>query len=192
MFMLESIFEPFVSTKPNGTGLGLTMVRSMVERGRGNIHVDSSSEGTVFTLSFPTCSIEDFDKQDELKKSIVSHQQNAIPILVLDDDRLILSSIARSLKESGFHVHQAENVAQAKELLLHNDIKLVLSDINMPGESVVELYCYCVKEYSNIAFVLMTGLLIQEDFPDIPIMEKPISAQDLIFQINKELKSTRV
>ena len=188
LFMLESIFEPFVSTKSNGTGLGLTMVRSMVDRGKGSIHVDSSSEGTTFTLSFPTCSPEDFDEQRRMKKNIFSHQKNAIPILVLDDDRLLLSSVVHILEENRFYVYQAESVLQAKKMLLENEVELVLSDINMPGESGIEFYKYCAKQYPDMSFILMTGLVIQEDFPNIPIIEKPISAQDIIFQINKELK----
>lgn len=186
--MFESIFEPFVSTKSNGTGLGLTMVRAMVERGKGDICVDSSSKGTTFTLSFPVCSSEDFQRQYEMRKQFSAPKASPISILVLDDDPLVLLSVARILKESDFHVYQAECVAQAKDVLLHYDVELVLSDINMPGESGIEFYRYCKRHHPEISFILMTGFLVQEDFPNAPIIEKPISAQDIIFQINKELK----
>ena len=186
--MFESIFEPFVSTKSNGTGLGLTMVRAMVERGKGDIFVDSSSKGTKFTLSFPICSSEDFKRQYEMRKQFSTAKGSPISILVLDDDRLVLLSVARILKESDFHVYQAESVAQAKDVLLHHNVELVLSDINMPGESGIEFYKHCEQHHPEISVILMTGFLVQEDFPDTLIIEKPISAQDIIFQINKELK----
>ena len=108
--------------------------------------------------------------------------------MVLDDDRLLLSSVARILGESEFFVYQAESVVQAKKILLEHDVKLILSDINMPGESGIDFYHYCKKEFPDIVFVLMTGLVAQEDFPDAPIIEKPISAQDIIFQLKKELR----
>ena len=52
--LLTKIFEPFVTTKAKGTGLGLAMVRSMIEAHHGTIHVESQpGQGTVFTLKLP-------------------------------------------------------------------------------------------------------------------------------------------
>jgi len=53
---LEQIFNPFYTTKEpgKGTGLGLFIVKQVVERNKGRISVDSVVEkGTTFTLSFP-------------------------------------------------------------------------------------------------------------------------------------------
>lgn len=51
---LDRIFEPFFSTKPNGTGLGLATVARIVEDHRGNIDMASErGRGTTFTLRFP-------------------------------------------------------------------------------------------------------------------------------------------
>ena len=52
--LLPKIFEPFVTTKPNGTGLGLAMVRSLIHAHHGTITVDSRpGAGTTFTLRLP-------------------------------------------------------------------------------------------------------------------------------------------
>ena len=53
--MLQSMFEPFVSTKgEKGTGLGLWIVKGIVENHSGGIRVRSrQGQGTVFKLSFP-------------------------------------------------------------------------------------------------------------------------------------------
>jgi signal transduction histidine kinase len=51
---LDRIFEPFFSTKPTGTGLGLATVARIVEDHRGNIDIHSErGKGTTFTLRFP-------------------------------------------------------------------------------------------------------------------------------------------
>jgi signal transduction histidine kinase len=47
------LFKPFVSSKPNGTGLGLSHVKAFVDRNSGRIQVDSCSEGgALITLEF--------------------------------------------------------------------------------------------------------------------------------------------
>lgn len=53
--LLEKIFDPFFTTKATGegTGLGLSVSYAIVKEHRGTIRVESSSEGTTFTLKFP-------------------------------------------------------------------------------------------------------------------------------------------
>ena len=65
---LIHIFERFYrvdkarSRKSGGSGLGLSIVRNLVERNRGEIHVESSvGKGTIFTLRFPV-----FDTEEEV------------------------------------------------------------------------------------------------------------------------------
>jgi signal transduction histidine kinase len=51
---LERIFEPFFSTKPNGSGLGLTLVRRVISGAGGTIFVESKpAEGTTFRILLP-------------------------------------------------------------------------------------------------------------------------------------------
>ena len=51
---VSKIFEPYYTTKANGTGLGMTMVYKIVKEFKGDILVDSQEgQGTQFTLSFP-------------------------------------------------------------------------------------------------------------------------------------------
>ncbi len=176
--IIESIFEPFVTTKPNGTGLGLTMVRSMVERGKGNISVNSSSKGTQFSLSFPL----------EITKQIIPKQHStqvhpidsAKIILVVDDEQLVLQTIARMLQMKHFQVLQANGYTMAKELLSKHTVDLVLSDINMYGESGIDLRNFCLIEYPDIPVLLMTGFISQTENSEIPIIEKPLNTQNLV------------
>ena len=50
----KTIFEPFVSSKDNGTGLGLMIVKRIVENHQGMIFIqESSADGTIFVLDLP-------------------------------------------------------------------------------------------------------------------------------------------
>jgi signal transduction histidine kinase len=49
----DTLFEPFVTTKPGGSGLGLSIVHRAVEAHHGFIFVDSEGKGTSFTVILP-------------------------------------------------------------------------------------------------------------------------------------------
>ncbi len=51
---MESIFNPFFTTKSEGTGLGLAIVAKIVDEHGGKVHVQSKpGEGTTFTVTLP-------------------------------------------------------------------------------------------------------------------------------------------
>jgi signal transduction histidine kinase len=55
--LLSKIFDPFFTTKEfgKGTGLGLTVVKGIIEEHHGSIAVESEeNKGTVFTVLLPT------------------------------------------------------------------------------------------------------------------------------------------
>ena len=58
--MVDRIFDPFVTTKPTGTGLGLSVCQRIIHDMGGKIGVSSHEKGTTFTVSIP-CSFEDKD-----------------------------------------------------------------------------------------------------------------------------------
>lgn len=49
----DRLFDPFFTTKPGGSGLGLSVVQRAIEAHRGLVFVDSSSQGTRFTIVLP-------------------------------------------------------------------------------------------------------------------------------------------
>src|SRR5262249_2687646 len=48
------LFEPFVTSKPDGVGLGLSICKRLVEAHGGNIHAENARGGAVITFSLPT------------------------------------------------------------------------------------------------------------------------------------------
>ena len=65
---LAKIFSPFFTTKHRGTGLGLSITRTIIEKHRGTIAVDSEpGKGTTFTVELAACTPETFAPQDRLE-----------------------------------------------------------------------------------------------------------------------------
>lgn len=58
--MLDKIFDPFFTTKSKGSGMGLAIVKRLVEQHDGSISVRKKSEGeTIFSINFPLCREKD-------------------------------------------------------------------------------------------------------------------------------------
>ena len=51
--LVHRIFEPFYTTKPNGTGLGLSLAEQIMTENNGSINVKSSPNGTLVRLTIP-------------------------------------------------------------------------------------------------------------------------------------------
>lgn len=79
-------------------------------------------------------------------------------VLVVDDDALASEMIAAVLEDEGHQVFQTENAIDALALLGQEaGIALVVSDMNMPFMSGVDLYHELQSQGSQLPFILLTG-----------------------------------
>jgi two-component system sensor histidine kinase PilS (NtrC family) len=60
----DRLFEPFVTSKPGGSGLGLAVVHRAMEAHRGTVQVESLAQGTRFTLSLPSAAAVAADRPE--------------------------------------------------------------------------------------------------------------------------------
>jgi len=124
--VVERIFEPFYTTKDEtnkGTGLGLAMVYGIVRRHGGTIDVKShQGVGTVFEILVPAAAISE-------------ERENALRVLVVDDEPAFREMIQLILEEDGHKVHLAANGIEALKTLRHetDSLGLVILDLRMPG-----------------------------------------------------------
>jgi CheY-like chemotaxis protein len=94
---------------------------------------------------------------------------NTISVLVVEDEALILMDIADQLEDEGFKVYQAANADIAIELLAtHLDIRLLFTDIDMPGSmDGLKLATVVRRRWPPIKIIVTSGARLVE-ITDLP------------------------
>ncbi len=138
---LDTIFEPFYTTKAQGegTGLGLATVYGIVKQNEGFINVYSEPGlGTTFKIYLPRHAEE--AQQVEVKQQVPARGKSEV-ILFVEDETAVLRFGSLALKRLGYVVHAAKSPDQALELAgdLESHIDLLISDVVMPGMNGREL-----------------------------------------------------
>jgi signal transduction histidine kinase len=140
--VLARIFEPFFTTKPvgEGTGLGLSLCRGMIEDHGGTIAAESVvGEGTTFTLELPVAAGDTSVAAAPTGGSLPPAPPRTV--LVIDDEADVADVIAEALRRDGHTADVAANGATALDMLGRRAYDVVVSDTKMPvmdGEAFFE------------------------------------------------------
>jgi len=153
---LPHVFERFrqadqrTTRQHGGLGLGLAIVRQLVELHGGSARVDSSGEGTgsTFTVTLPVAPIHRREEAEErvhpaARDTLAAHEcperLDGLRVLIVDDELDTRELLAAGLGQCGADVTTASSAREALEALAHGKFDVLLSDIGMPGEDGYEL-----------------------------------------------------
>jgi CheY-like chemotaxis protein len=192
--VLEKVFEPFFTTKESGkgTGLGLSMVYGFVQQCHGHVEVESApNEGTTIRIFLPR-SQEAAEGVSDNPPAVAHPFGDGRTVLVVEDNPAVRQVTLSTLHSLGFKVLEAETGDAAARLLkTKKDIKLVLSDVRMPGElSGIDLARLIQREQPDIQVLLTTGYFDGEDkLEDLNLLYKPYRATDLAERIQSLMPS---
>jgi PAS domain S-box-containing protein len=132
---MEKIFDPYYTTKPQGTGLGLTTSYSIIKNHNGVITVESKpGKGSVFSFFLPALEVSlEIGNIDE--KNI---EPKGGSILIMDDDEAVRTVVTQLLSRFGYKVCCActgnEAIEQYKSAMRENSpFDVVLMDLTIPG-----------------------------------------------------------
>ncbi len=192
---VKLIFERFYqstskSSENSGFGIGLHLVKSLVELHKGSISVKNNQDGfsTIFTVTLPAnrdsysknelelnkekedskpLLIEDLDYFDE--KLIVSNQHiyekdENFKVLIVEDNNELRKYLVTHISKL-YKVIDAPNGLSGYELAKKENPDLIVSDIIMPKMNGIEL-CQKIKEdfnYNHILFILVTAKISNTD-----------------------------
>lgn len=205
---IEGLFEPFIQADGSyrrgfqGAGLGLSIVRRLVELMGGKICVSSEeNKGSCFDVYLP---FEIVDTPATRPERLVRRMQQAektYKALLAEDDRVNQLAAARCLQKLGFEVLSTENGAQALEALQQQAFDVVIMDVQMPVMDGVEATqrirnAEAGEANKNIPIIAMTAFAMAGDrkrFLDAGMdayLSKPVAMTDLVRVLNEILHET--
>ncbi|HEX6643324.1 MAG TPA: ATP-binding protein [Gemmatimonadales bacterium] len=196
--VLPHIFEPFFTTKPigQGTGLGLAMCYGIVKQADGHIAVESApGTGTTIRVRLPA-----------LPAGVDAEPIPTVPqgdavggtesILLAEDNPAIRELAARTLREAGYRVLEAEDGIRARELAdaPGATFDLLVTDVVMPGQTGRELAAALRRSRPSLPVVFMSGYsdVAEEGHdPADPFLPKPFAPDDLRRAARRALDAPR-
>jgi signal transduction histidine kinase/CheY-like chemotaxis protein len=202
---INTIFERFqqadedTTRKYGGTGLGLTIVKQLVELQNGTISVSSVQDvGTEFVFTIPYAIAKDIkekNKVEPLTDSEIQSNENRLKILVAEDNAMNQSLMKHLLTDWHLAFHIVNNGKEAIEALKQNKYSLVLMDIQMPQMDGYTATQKIRNELnSNVPIIAMTAHAMAGErekclsFGMNEYISKPIREDELFKIINHLLR----
>jgi signal transduction histidine kinase/DNA-binding response OmpR family regulator len=196
----QHIFEPFFQAQDNkpGTGIGLNIVKHIVDLHHGTINVDSEvGQGTTFTITLPVSQvispttqeanpIQEVQPAPDANVSSTPQPSTSQSLLIVDDSDDMLEFLSSNFCQQ-YQVTTAHDGIEALDLLSKHEYDLIISDWMMPRMDGAE-FCKQVRNNpltSHIPLILLTAKTDEQskvegmDIGADAYIEKPFSLQYL-------------
>lgn len=162
------LFEPFFSGKQGGTGmgLGLAVVQAVAASHGGRVDLyDTPGGGATFALVLPGESAEPASKVEDpqvavpLPVPVPRADLSGRSILIVDDEPIIRSTLARYCERQRMAAHQAQDFAEAVAALTSNPLDFVVLDLHFPGGGGTEVMRVIREQHPALLArtILMSG-----------------------------------
>ncbi len=204
---LQKLFQPFeqldsgLSRQYGGTGLGLNLVKKLVEMHGGQVAVESEpGKGSRFYFNIPIQTTPGAETKKAAAGLVLNETMSTGKgkrILIVDDNPINLMVESDYLKSRGYEIIEARNGAEAIERAQKQKTDLILMDIQMPDmdgfESIRRLRD--LPEFTSIPIITLTALAMPGDRERCleagadEYMSKPASLKELDATIDKLIGS---
>ncbi|MFI5303515.1 MAG: PAS domain S-box protein [Nitrospiria bacterium] len=199
---LSKIFDPYFTTKSEGSGLGLSITHSIIKRHQGIITADSSPKGgTTFIICLPASPLAPAPKGSLESDAMIPGKGK---ILVMDDEESILSLAKEILTHLGYDVELVKDGIEAVRIFKKAkdsacSFDAVVTDLTVPGNiSGVETLRRLREIDPQVAVIVSSGyyndpaMADYKSFGFSDCLRKPYRAFEVSQTIKRVLKIRRM
>ncbi|MDA8134688.1 MAG: PAS domain S-box protein [Desulfobacteraceae bacterium] len=157
--MISGIFDPFFTDKFTGRGLGLPVTLGIIKAHGGCITLESKpGKGSTFSVFLPLSPAAVLREKPPFMAEKISAPGRHL-VLVVEDEEMVRQMMEDMLRQIGYEVMIAGSGAEAVDIFrLHQkDIKLVVSDLSMPGMNGWDTLAALRKIRPDIPVILASG-----------------------------------
>lgn len=194
----EQLSQPFMrgkkqTTKEHGAGLGLFIVKTMLQTLKGCIEYSPNQPmGSIVSITVPFSSAittESFTKNKE--HNVITTNSNALTVLLIEDILLNIEVVKALSMQQGHKVTTAQTGQTAKRILREQKFDCILLDIQLPDVVGLGLYHYITANVPKTPIILLTAAVTKNDLELYQtlnisaLVEKPIIKEKLLAALSR-------
>jgi two-component system, cell cycle sensor histidine kinase and response regulator CckA len=191
-------FEPFVTTKPKGSGagLGLATVYGLVKQSNGFVWVESAPQAGTRVIVLLPVDDNPVTVTPQTVAPAVAKPRDLPRVLLVEDESAVRELLSSALERNGFDVVTAGSAEEALTLA-SPAFQILLSDISLPGMSGVQLARQLRRTLPTLRVLLMSGYA-REEFSsgpnavdDLPFIPKPFATRTVVERLRSLIEPAR-